>query len=382
MKAIFKIMPAAGSNFNAVNYNEKKVKEGKGGLVYFENFSYLQEKAAINKEEFKDYLKKYSGRNKKIQNPSFHATCSCRGTELTHEQLKDISLEVMKGLGYEHNPILIYAHNDTKNNHVHIVTSRVGENGKKINDSFEGKKANQILNSILNRQPKQEFDWILSSALSYKFGTISQFNLLIELNGYSIKKKDDDFVYYKHGEKLGSINIADIERRVETCVNKNDHSEQMRAIFRKYKPMYSGALRSNHDKRFTKEKKQFHNDFTDFLKQKFGIDIVFFAADSQSTPYGYAIVDHHNKEVHKGSDIMKLSILLDDLPGPSREQYRIGISEKEANSFVDSGKVPYFSPDSYFKPNLSLALEEFIEELERESHLDAGKKKIKKRRSF
>lgn len=382
MNAIFKIMPAAGSNFNAVNYNEKKVKEGKGGLVYFENFSYLQEKAVISKEEFKDYLKKYSSRNNKIQNPSFHATCSCRGMELTHEQLKDISLEVMKGLGYEHNPILIYAHNDTKNNHVHIVTSRVGESGKKINDSFEGKKANQILNSILNRQPKLEFDRILSSALSYKFGTVSQFNLLMELNGYNIKKDNNDFFYYKHGEKLGSISIADIERRIAACGSISDHSAQMKAIFLKYKPKYSGALRSNHDKRFTKEKKQFHNDFTDFLKQKFGIDIIFFASDNHSKPYGFAIVDHHNKEVYKGSDIMKLSILVDDVPGRSKDQFPIGASEKEVNSFVGSEKVLYFSPDSDFKPNLSFALDEFIEELERESNIDTRRRKIKKRRSF
>lgn len=380
MNAIFKIMPAAGSNFNAVNYNEKKVKEGKGGLVYFENFSYLQEKAVISKEEFKDYLKKYSSRNNKIQNPSFHATCSCRGTELTHEQLKDISLEVMKGLGYEHNPILIYAHNDTKNNHVHIVTSRVGESGKKINDSFEGKKANQILNSILNRQPKQEFDRILSSALSYKFGNAAQFNLLMELNGYSFKKGDNDFFYYKHGERQGSISIADINRRIAICGNADDHSAQMKAIFRKYKPQFSGALRSNHDERFTKEKKQFYNDFTDFLKQKFGIDILFFAGDNHSKPYGYAIVDHNNKEVYKGSDIMKLSVLVDDIVGHSGEQNKTRIFEKEANSFVASEKVLYFSPDSDFKPNLSFALEEFVEELERESHLDTRKRKIKKRR--
>ena len=74
--AIFKIMPAAGSNFNAVNYNEKKVKQGTAGLVYFENFGNLQERTEISKEEFKNYLKAYSARNTKIKNAVFHATCS------------------------------------------------------------------------------------------------------------------------------------------------------------------------------------------------------------------------------------------------------------------------------------------------------------------
>ena len=151
-------MSAAGSNFSAVNYNEKKVKEGTAGLVHFENFGNLQDKKEITKEEFKMYLKEYSARNTKIKNPVFHATCSCKGQELNHEQLKGIALEIMENLGYKENPVLIYEHHDTKNNHIHIVTSRVGEDGKKIKDSFEGKRANQFLNAILKREPHQEFN--------------------------------------------------------------------------------------------------------------------------------------------------------------------------------------------------------------------------------
>lgn len=58
--AIFKIMSAAGSNFSAVNYNEKKVKQGTAGLVYFQNFGHLQDKNEITKNEFKMYLQEYS----------------------------------------------------------------------------------------------------------------------------------------------------------------------------------------------------------------------------------------------------------------------------------------------------------------------------------
>ena len=212
--AIFKIMPAAGSNFSAVNYNEKKVKQGKGGLVYFENFGNLQDRTEISKEEFKKYLQEYSARNAKIKNPVFHATCSCRGQELSHDELKDIALEIMKQLGYAENPILIYEHHDTKNNHIHIVSSRVGANGKKIKDNFEGKRANHYLNAILNREPHQEFNQHLNSSLTYKFGTHAQFALLMELHGYKMQKKDDQFLFFKHGEKQGSINLSDLDQKI------------------------------------------------------------------------------------------------------------------------------------------------------------------------
>src|SRR5665213_2602632 len=149
----------------------------------------------------KKNLKNYSARNTRIKNPVFHATCSCKNNELSHEQLKEIALKITQQLGYSENPILIYEHHDTRNSHVHIVSSRVGINGKKINDSFEGKRANHFLNAILNREPHQEFNQHLNSALTYKFGTHAQFCLLMEINGYKAQKTKDQFLFFKHGEK-------------------------------------------------------------------------------------------------------------------------------------------------------------------------------------
>src|ERR1017187_6647623 len=213
--AIFKIMPAAGGNFNAVNYNESKVKQGKGGLVFFENFGNLLEKAKESRKEFKKYLKGYSARNKKIKNPVFHASCSCRGKELSHDELKDIALGIMEQLGYGENPILIYEHHDTSNNHIHIVSSRVGVNGKKIKDNFEGKRANHYLNAILNRDPHQEFNQHLSGSLTYQFGTHAQFALLMELNGYKVQKKEGQLLFFKHGEKQGCISLSDLDEKIK-----------------------------------------------------------------------------------------------------------------------------------------------------------------------
>src|SRR6185312_9120395 len=116
--------------------------------------------------------------------------------------------------GYSQNPILIYEHHDTRNNHIHIVSSRVGINGKKINDSFEGKRANHYLNAILNREPHQEFNHHLTTSLSYQFGTYAQFALLMELKGYKTQKKNEQFLFFKHGKKQGSISLSDLERKI------------------------------------------------------------------------------------------------------------------------------------------------------------------------
>lgn len=302
-------MPAAGCKFNAVNYNEKKVKQGSAGLVHFENFGSLQDKPEISKEEFRNYLKAYSARNKRIKNPVFHATCSCRGKELNHEQLKSIALEVMLKLGYSENPTLIYEHHDTRNNHIHIVSSRVGVDGKKIKDSFEGKRANQYLNAILNREPHQKFNRHLNNALTYHYGTYAQFALLMEIKGFKTKKKDGQLLFFKHGKIQGSIQLSDLDIRISATDKLAKNSNQIKAIIYKYRNHYSGKLRSNHDNKFTTEEKKFESDLTNFLKQKFGFDFIFFSGRGKEIPYGYVMIDHNKREVYKGSDLVKLDLL-------------------------------------------------------------------------
>lgn len=309
---VFKIMPPTGGKFNAVNYNAKKQKQGVARLIHFENFGFLQNQEEISRQEFIDYLKNYSKRNSRIKNPVFHAVCSIKGWEMSHEELKDIALEIICKLGYGDNPILVYAHDDTGNNHVHVVTCRVGVNGKKIDHSFEKKRANHYLNALINRNPTQEFNRHLNEALGYRFGTIAQFSLLMESQGYTIKQEERKLQFYKHGERLGEIAKADIDKKIsgEAQTNKEKVVKQIRALIYKYHQQYSPALRSNKDYKFTDEKLKFSSDLTEFLKEKFGLEFIFFAAPGHLKPYGYTLIDHHRRRVFKGSEIFGLTQLI------------------------------------------------------------------------
>jgi Relaxase/Mobilisation nuclease domain len=384
--AIFKIMPAAGSNFSAVNYNEKKVKQGKGGLVYFENFGNFQDRTEISKEEFKKYLQDYSARNTKTKNPVFHATCSCRGQELRHDELKDIALNVMQQLGYAENPILIYEHHDTKNNHIHIVSSRVGANGKKIKDNFEGKRANHYLNAILNREPHLEFNNHLNSSLTYKFGTHAQFTLIMELNGYKTQKKDNQFLFFKHGEKQGCMNLSDLDKRISMNENSEKNLNQIKALIYKYRKQYSSALRSNHDNKFTTEPKKFESDLTNFLKQKFGFDFIFFSGKDKEMPYGYVLIDHNKREVYKGSDLLKLDLFIADATGKEKAS----LTSYNGNHYTENtedGNKEKQQQENEYKSEIQIGeiLVDFLEEIERENYLSDGrpnKRRSKSRRGI
>ena len=157
MGLVFKIF-TPGASFYGVDYNEKKQRQGSAELVYFENFGHYQDgRTEISKGEFVHYFEQWSARNRRVANPQSHAMLSCKEKEYSHERLREVALEIMGKMGYEGIPTLIYAHKDTDNNHVHIVTSRVGVDGKKVNHDFERQRSHEILNQILEIEPAEVY---------------------------------------------------------------------------------------------------------------------------------------------------------------------------------------------------------------------------------
>jgi hypothetical protein len=49
------------------------------------------------------------------------------------------------------------------------------------------------------------------------------------------------------------------------------------------------------------------NNLEVFLKDKFGIELIFHRAEGKETPYGYTLIDNASKQVFNGSEILKLS---------------------------------------------------------------------------
>lgn len=126
-------------NFHAVAYNERKVAKGVAQLIEILNFDDIGTKGKPTTEDLVNYLQEYSAANSKIQKAQFHVAISCKGHEMTEEQLLDFAHQYLKEMGYMEGrqPLLVYAHRDTDNTHLHIVTSRVAPNGRKIAHDHE-----------------------------------------------------------------------------------------------------------------------------------------------------------------------------------------------------------------------------------------------------
>jgi hypothetical protein len=65
-------------------------------------------------------------------------------------------------------------HKDTENNHVHVVSSRVGKDGKQIDRDYEQVRAVRNINKVLG------YDF----AMQYRFSTKAQFYLILENQGF------------------------------------------------------------------------------------------------------------------------------------------------------------------------------------------------------
>lgn len=288
------ILPSS-ANFHAVEYNERKVRQGKAELIEMANFGYLEGTDAINAASLRDYLVNYSAKNENIKKTQFHVAISCKGASYTPEQLVDIAHKWLKEMGYgeDGQPLLIYAHHDTKNTHIHIVTSRVAPDGHKINDHNERRRSQAILNRIMGVDRERETKEIMKKAFQYSFSTLGQYQAILESSGYECYKEDDNLNIKKDGVVIDHLPIAEIEAHFKNMDKKatEKRRKQLKAILMKYRDMSSNK-----------------EELLESLRQKFGIDIIF--NGKKDSPYGYMLVDHKDKVVYKGSDILPIKELL------------------------------------------------------------------------
>lgn len=289
---IAKILSSAAS-FNGVNYNEKKNEQGKSELLVAKNFGGLENNG--NKEDFKNYLLNQSKLNLNVTKPQFHATISCKGTENTFEELKDVAEQWLEKMGYGQQPYLIYGHNDTGNNHVHIVSVRVDTEGKKIDHNFEYLRSRQALNEILGVSVENKAEKDIEKFSDYNFSTKNQFKLLFESCGWRVKEKDNNIQLIKDGRVQKSISLDEVDKMI--AMNKEKEKDKNRKL-------QLTALLHKYKQGVTTQQLQ------EIMKSKFGVNIVFHTGAGHDKPYGYTVIDHSNKTIYKGSELLGLNELL------------------------------------------------------------------------
>ena len=175
---IVKIQPPHANIIAAVRYNEQKMnatdKDSVEKPTEEENVDGITDGrilATMNvdensslADEFENLIyksRKAKKRGPVLENPTFHMSINPSDTDrpLSDDEVINLTMEIMEGLGYGKQPYRIYEHTDIPRKHYHVVSCRIDENGKKINDSYEWMN---LRRQLLKLQNKYGFEIILN----------------------------------------------------------------------------------------------------------------------------------------------------------------------------------------------------------------------------
>lgn len=289
------------ASFNAVNYNSKKLNKGSGELMAIQNIPTLSLNKVSSQEAVKDYLKAYSNTNKRVKQPQFHAMISAKGKEYDKYQVTEVAKLYMEKMGYGKQPYVIIYHNDTDNNHVHIVSTRVKKDGSRVSDGYENIRSQKAMQEIMNEKYNISEFRNLEKLLSYKYADLSRLKILVERNSFKIGEKENKYNFYKGGVLITTLD------QLSPATLENKEKISLRAKLISYSNSYDTTLK------YQRDKGVWSSQAVVKLKESLGIDIVFHHKGDKQ-PFGYTIIDNVNKTVVKGSDILKLSQFINPFP--------------------------------------------------------------------
>ncbi|GAB2547116.1 relaxase/mobilization nuclease domain-containing protein [Spirosoma aerophilum] len=198
----------------AVYYNEEKVGKGEAERLAVRNYEGVNQAVQdLRLGVIAGRLEDQAAGNDLVRKPTFHASLSlAQGENPTATELVAMADRYMAGMGYAKQPYVIYQHHDTDHTHIHIVSVRVDDNGKKIPDNYERERSNKIRQSIEKEfglqvaektalrperillQPveygkgdlKRELSAVVNGVLKdFTFSSFSQFNQLLSI--YNVK---------------------------------------------------------------------------------------------------------------------------------------------------------------------------------------------------
>jgi hypothetical protein len=327
------------SLFGAVMYNQEKVNEGTARIIsgnrmmtdITQNPENVMRQTLVS---FENYLLA----NRKTEKPVLHISLNPSPEDnLSEDQFASLAKDYMEKMGYGDQPYIVYIHEDIDRRHIHIVSTCVDENGKKINDSYEHRRSMDACRELetkyslkpvadikkeqdapylkkvdyLKGDVKRQIANTLKSISDYKFQTFGEYNALLScfnievktVKGVELSGKEFNGIVYSATDNTGkavsnpfksslfgkSFGHAGLNRRMmryEREFKEKKFSPNINAIV-------ANAMRT------TRNKQEFLKNLSDK-----GIDAVF-RTNEAGRIYGVTFIDHNNKEVYNGSRLGK-----------------------------------------------------------------------------
>ena len=83
--------------------------------------------------------------NRRTEKPVIHISLNPDPKDrITDRELAEMAQRYMQAMGYGNQPYIVFKHTDIDRQHLHVVSIRVDENGKKIKSDFENRRSMEI----------------------------------------------------------------------------------------------------------------------------------------------------------------------------------------------------------------------------------------------
>jgi hypothetical protein len=327
---------SGSSAYGVFAYNQQKVDKGRAKVISTNRM--IEPKTgvydiAICMSSFEPYLLA----NRRTEKPVLHISLNPDpGDKISDEKLSEIADVYMSKMGYGDQPYIVFKHEDIHRHHIHIVSLRVDENGRKLDHNFERRRSMDICRALEQQYglipadqkrrhegaslkavdyqkgdvKRQIANVIRPAAQSYHFQSLKEYKTLLflynihaeEVRGEANGKQYRGLVYFalnSRGEKEGSpfnassfgksVGINALEKRIEKSAGiiKRDELKE------RCKKVITSAMKS-------------HPDRTVFERVLAKNDIaVLFRENAEGRIYGVTFIDHRQKAVFNGSRLGK-----------------------------------------------------------------------------
>ena len=316
-----------------LQYNERKVEEGKAAVVYSQGLD--------NPDKPLESFERYERGSRRCEKMSFHMSVNPSRTDgMTEDQVVAFTKELMEGLGYGDQPFIIYRHNDINREHYHIVSVRVDKDGRKISDKYEHRHCQELMKELaqkygfsVGKGEKQEEDEkkknsekvnyqrfdpekgdymkqieeLVEQAMKYHFTTGEQFKMLMRQFGvdvdYQMVKRQAMMTFAginpKNGHRctapipakdLKVPSVDEIRQHIEDAKKEKRNKEKQRAA-----NLVRIALKYGKSELHTRR-----------ILRKKNIGMVF-SRTKEGKIFGVTLIDHQTRCVFKSSELKGIS---------------------------------------------------------------------------
>lgn len=329
-------MSSGSSAYGALSYNQEKVDKEKAEVLLTHRMIEPPDgvfNVPLCMRSFEPYLTA----NRRTEKPVLHISLNPDPKDkLSDRQFSDIAREYLQKMGYGDQPYIVYKHEDIKRKHIHIVTLRVDEEGRKIDHNFEHRKSMDVcreleqkfgLTPAKKKQNRNELpltpvnyskgdvkrqiaNVIRPVAQTYHFLSLKEYRALLslyrigmdEVHGEVNGKPYRGLVYSalnKKGEKTGipfnassfgkSVCYSGLEKRME----KSAAIIKTKGLKERSRTVIASAIKTSRT----------HSEFEKELAKN-GIGVMF-RKTKEGRIYGATFIDHEEKAVFNGSRLGK-----------------------------------------------------------------------------